>query len=656
MTRSARVSTVRSAWHRLIHRRADTGPEPGAAPVRAGRRPLALAVASVVVMAAACTANTGGGTGNAGGTGDTGGGATGGNQPASSKFLSYAPCCSWNATWSFNPYNVNGLTMQNDFISMRLAIQKFPSLTDYEPQLAESWTTKGDELTVKLRPGVKWQDGTPVTSKDLYATAILNGTRGDAFWNDITDVTAPTEDTVVFTLRKGQPLALAENDILANIVTYPASIYGKYATEDLKKDLIAYYEDFRADPDKAAKTDESKRISAAFKQVASLKVPKLIGNGPFQLQNITTSQAKLVKWDGFYAADKIAVAGINYSNGSNQTIYPQLLSGRAQFSNVYLPPPLLQRWGKTKDADVATPLAFGFVMSFNSHAYPFDKKEVRQALAYLIPRQQMTEAAYGTDKQAGGTWKEVNTGISPTLEGLYLTPDQIGKLNKYPVDEAKATALLESVDFRKQGDQWLMPNGKPFTVAFTANADTSDIVTAFTSAAKALSAFGIKSSVKATTGAQQDADQHNGDFQIGMNFVGGNNPLGMYSTMMGTANNYSDQGNYAGKRGLGFGPKVDVPGLGNVNVPATIDDQLAATEPGPKMKELTWNWAQLVNDEVPYIWYATKLYQFSYLSKDFDNWPPKDDQGSSPLWDIMGANLSGGMVLAMEQGYIRPKG
>jgi peptide/nickel transport system substrate-binding protein len=99
-----------------------------------------------------------------------------------------------------------------------------------------------------------------------------------------------------------------------------------------------------------------------------------------------------------------------------------------------------------------------------------------------------------------------------------------------------------------------------------------------------------------------------------------------------------------------------VPGLGNVNVPATIDDQLAATEPGPKMKELTWDWAQLVNEDVPYIWYATKLYQFSYLSKDFDNWPPKDDQGSSPLWDIMGANLSGGMVLAMEQGYIRPKG
>lgn len=538
---------------------------------------------------------------------------------------------------------------------MRLAIQQHPSLTEYVPQLAESWTVEGDRLSVHLRPGVKWQDGTPVTSKDLYATAILNGTRGDAFWNDITDVTAPTEDTVVFTLRKGQPVALAQNDILANIITYPASIYGKFATENLKQDLISYYDIYRKNPDRAAKTSEYKRIGDTFKQLAALKVPKLIGNGPFQLENITTSEAKLAKWDGFYAADKIQVAGIDYFNGSNQTIYPLLLSGRAQFSNVYLPPPLLERWSKTENANVATPSAFGFVMSFNSHAYPFNLKEVRQALAYLIPRQQITEAAYGTAKEAGGAWKEVNTGISPTLEGLYLKPEQVSQLNPYPVNPAQATSLLESVNFRKEGDQWLMPNGKPFTVAFTANSDTSDIVTSFNSAAKALTAFGIKSSVKATTGAQQAADQSNGDFQVGMNFVGGNNPLNMYAQMLGSPNNFPDQGNYAGKRGLGFGPKADVPGLGTVNVPATIDSQLAATEPGPRMNELTWAWAQLVNDEVPYIWYATKLYQFSYSTKDFDNWPPKNEQNSSPLWDIVGANLSGGMVLAMEQGYIRPK-
>lgn len=611
---------------------------------RRGRRWSSVAAVGValIMVVTACTANNGGGTGN-GPTAPPG---------VSKEYLNYAPCCSWNSTWSYNPYNVNGLAIQNDFIVQRLAIQKFPSLTEYIPQLADTWSVDGDKMTVHLRAGVKWQDGTPVTSKDLYDTALLDGTRGDGFWNDITAVSAPTEDTVVFTLRPGQPADLAYNDILANIFVYPSSVYGSFVTPELEKDVPAYFTAFQKDPAKAAKMDAFGRMGKVFKKLAALKVDKLIGNGPFQLDNITTAQAKLSKWDGFYAADKIKVAGINYANGSNQTIYPQLFAGRADFSNVYLPPPILKRWGQTDGSQLALPQAFGFVLSFNNHQYPLNLTPVRQALAYVIPRQQMSEAAYGTDKGAGGTWKEVNTGISPALESLYLTPDQVGSLNKYPVDPQKATSLLQTAGFTKSGSQWVMPDGKPFTMTLTVNSDTSDIVTAFNSAAKALTDFGIKASVNATTGAQQDADQRNGDFTAGMNFVGGNNPLGMYQAVMGSGNNFSSQGNYAGKRGIGVGPTVDVPGLGKVDAVKTLDQQARNVAPDQKMKDLTWDWAQYVNRDVPYIWYATKQYQFSYSTKRFDNWPPKDDKGSSELWDIIGSNLNGGMVLAMEQGYI----
>ena len=70
---------------------------------------------------------------------------------------------------------------------------------------------------------------------------------------------------------------------------------------------------------------------------------------------------------------------------------------------------------------------------------------------------------------------------------------------------------------------------------------------------------------------------------------------------------------------------------------------------------LVWDWAQLVNDQVPYIWYATKVYQFPYSTKNFTNWPPKDKNGTSQLWDIIGANMSGGVSLALQQGYINGK-
>jgi peptide/nickel transport system substrate-binding protein len=617
------------------------------------KRLVAVAAAgAAMTMAAACTA----GTATSGNGGNAGGNAGGNSsQGAAAPYLSYSPCCSWNTTWSYNPYNVNALGIQNDFITLRLAIQNYPSLTDYTPQLADSWKVENNKLIVHIREGAKWQDGSPVTSKDVYDTAILDGTRGDGFWNDITGVKATDDHTVEFSLVKGQPIPLAENDILANILPYPSSVYGKFVTPQLEKDVPAYFAANKKDPDKAAKMPEFKRMGQTFKKLAAEKVDKLIGDGPFKLENITTKEAKLSKWDGFWGADKIKIGGLDYLNGANQTIYPQLFSNRADFSNVYLPPPILKRWSSTPNAHTALPLAFGFVLGFNNHEYPFNIKEVRQALAYVIPRKQMSDAAYGTAQGAGGTWKEVNTGISPTMEKLYLPQDKIDQLNKYPVDPAKATQLLESKGFKKKGGQWMMPNGKPFKMTLTANADTSDIVTSFDSAAKALTAFGIKADVNATSGAQQDADQHNGDFDAGMYFVGGNDPLNQFDAMLGTGQNYSSSGNYAGKRGLGFGPKVNVPGLGTVEINTTLDRQARQVAPGPKLKELTWDYAQMVNEQVPYIWYATKVYQFSYSDKNFTNWPPTDKNGSSPLWDIIGANMSAGMSLALQQGYVVPK-
>ncbi|GAB3915715.1 hypothetical protein GCM10011575_22410 [Microlunatus endophyticus] len=623
----------------------------------AGRRqrPLAkkrllavVAAGAAVSVAAACSAGTAAGGGSAGGN-------SGSGQSGAAPYLSFSPCCSWGTTWSNNPYNVNQLGIQNDFITLRLAVQNYPSLTDYTPQLASSWDVKGDQLTVHLHQGAKWQDGTPVTSKDVYDTALLDGTRGDGFWNDITGVKATDDSTVVFTLRKGQPVPLAENDILANILPYPSSVYGKFVTPQLEKDVPAYFVEYQKDPDKAGKMPEYKRMGKVFQNLAAEKVDKLIGDGPFQLDNITTKEAKLSKWSGFWGADKIKIGGINYLNGANETIYPQLFSNQADFSNVYLPPPILKRWKSTSNANTALPLSFGFVLGFNSHKYPFNMKEVRQALAYVIPREQMSQASYGTGQGAGGTWKQVMTGISPTMEKLYLSQDKINQLNKYPVDAAKATQLLESKGFKKQGGKWIMPNGKPFTMTFTANADTSDVVTSFNSAAKALTAFGIKSDVNATSGAQQDADQHNGNFDAGMYFVSGVDSLSELDNILGTAQNFPTGGNYAGKRGLGFGPKVDVPGLGSENIATALDSQARNVGPGPKLNELTWDYAQMVNDQVPYIWYATKVYQFTYSTKNFTNWPPVDKSGTSPLWNIVGANMSAGISLALQQGYIAPK-
>lgn len=610
---------------------------------RPARRLSFVAACLAIVLTAAACGSTGSPSASSGGS-------------SSNDYLAFSPCCSWGTTWSYNAYNADGLGIADNLINLPLAVQNYPSLTSFTPELAKTWSVGGDSLTVHLRPGVKWQNGQPVTSKDVYDTVLLDGTNGSVFWNDITNVSTPNSSTVVFTLRNGESPVLAEDDLFGNLYVYPSSVYGKFVTPSLKSDEVAYFREDATDPNAASKMPQYKAMGSLFQRLAAAPVNTLIGDGPFKLEGITTSEAKLAKWGGYWDASQVHVPGIDYYNDQNSAIYPQLFSGTAQFSNVYLPPAIIKKWESTPDSHTALPLAFGFVLEFNNAKYPLNETKVRQALAYVINRQTITDAAYGTSVNRGGSPSVTPDGLPPTIQSLYLTKSQIASLNTYATNQAKATSLLESAGFHKRNGQWIMPNGKPFTLSLVANTATSDIVESFDSAATELSAFGIHSSVSAVEGAEVTTDQYDGSFDAISVFDGSYNPLSIYNTMLGTGNNFLTLGNYAGKRGMGFGPVENVPGLGRVDVPSTITHEQSSVAPGPQMDKLVYDWARLVDQQVPYLWYATKVYQFSYSTKDFTDWPPLNAQHTSPVWNIVSANMEAGLLVALNDGYIRPAG
>ncbi|MBT3274925.1 MAG: ABC transporter substrate-binding protein [Spirochaetales bacterium] len=79
---------------------------------------------------------------------------------------------------------------------------------EYEPDLAESWTVSADQLTItyKLRKGLKWSDGTPITAGDwAYAREIaflegIEGSNADGYYvGDVpAEVIAVDDMTVQF--------------------------------------------------------------------------------------------------------------------------------------------------------------------------------------------------------------------------------------------------------------------------------------------------------------------------------------------------------------------------------------------------------------------------------------------------------------------------
>lgn len=82
-----------------------------------------------------------------------------------------------------------------------------------------------------------------------------------------------------------------------------------------------------------------------------------------------------------------------------------------------------------------------------------------------------------------------------------------------------------------------------------------------------------------------------------------------------------------------------------------LDKQARTVPPGKKMKDLTWSWARLVNDDLPYLQYANKTYQFSYMKTNYTKYPSDD----SPLWDMISNSMTDGFVQAMRKGYIQPR-
>src|SRR5262249_16366603 len=94
------------------------------------------------------------------------------------------------------------------------------SLQGVVPDLAEgwSWSEDGNELTFKLRQGVKWHDGRPLTSADVKCTwDLLQGKAAEKFrgnprkawYRNLDHVSTNGDREAVFHLKRPQPAFVA---------------------------------------------------------------------------------------------------------------------------------------------------------------------------------------------------------------------------------------------------------------------------------------------------------------------------------------------------------------------------------------------------------------------------------------------------------------
>lgn len=252
------------------------------------------------------------------------------------------------------------------------------------PQMVEAYTVSPDGLkyTFTLRPGLKFHDGTPVTTKDVIPS-IKRLFATDTLAQKVADVTASLEavDARTFTLTLKQSYPWVE-----------FSLAGVHDTTGIMREKEAVI-----DP--------------------ATSVTETIGSGPFTFNKAEWVPGAKVVYDkfkdyvprtepasGMAGAKIVKVDRIQYVVIPDPaTQFAALVKGEVD----YLDEPsldLIPTVAKNPDIVVGEvfPLGFYGVIRPNSLYPPFNNVKARQALAMMVDQREYAQAAYGDPK----FWRE----------------------------------------------------------------------------------------------------------------------------------------------------------------------------------------------------------------------------------------------------------
>ena len=280
--------------------------------------------------------------------------------------------------------------------------------TDFSPrpEIAESWEVSedGKTWTFKIREGVKWQDGEPLTAKDVAFTFnyIVENELStlDVYTRGIVGAEAPDDVTCVITTDR--PKA----NMLSTVVPIlPEHIWSKISGKD------------------AASTYRND--------------PPIIGSGPFQV--VEWQKGKFLRleankdyWGGAPKVDELIFE--NYRNPD--TMSADLKSGGIDAA-IELPLAQVPSLQSTPNLTVLkgthwrfNELGFNCYDSPNSLGNPvlLDEK-FRQALSWAIDRQKICDVAFFGQADVGST-------LLPPYSAFHYEP-AAGELFTYDPEEAK---------------------------------------------------------------------------------------------------------------------------------------------------------------------------------------------------------------------------
>lgn len=318
----------------------------------------------------------------------------------------------------------------------------------YNNRLAESVEVSEDKLkyTFKLKPGVTYSDGTPVTVKDyafamkVYHDSSYDGQsdllsvhiKGGKEYNegkakDISGIKVIDDHTIEIEVTEANAMT---KDNLGTIPFVPEAYYGK----GYKQGNLEYMKDLHAKP---------------------------IGSGQYVLKSFSPGQEVVLEANPNYFLGAPKIKNVIYKTTTEETRLAMFQSGEIDMDMVTVNEDNVEALKEMGflDINIFPTNGYGYV-AMNHKDPKFQDPKVRQALIYGLNRAEVVEIIYGqyanviNIPQSSESWAFTNEGIEP-----------------YEFDMEKAKQLLDEAGWAPGADGIREKDGKKFEIHFSATAD-----------------------------------------------------------------------------------------------------------------------------------------------------------------------------------------
>lgn len=449
------------------------------------------------------------------------------------------------------------------------------------PMIGESYTYNADgkELTIKLRSGLKWSDGQPLTAADVVFTLGYGPNKTEHL------LSAKATDDTTLVLTYDTPQFTNASTLLGATMIVPKHVWSKVSN---------YMKETNSNP---------------------------VGSGAYVVK--TTSDASYTLTANSAYRDPVPITNVQFLGiDSNQSGQDLLTTGQIDWTGMFVANPdsvtntgAIATMNQQQDPTTIITCADAAKGCKGDQTDP----AVRQAINVAIDRSQLAEKA----------WVNLVGKANPAFvllprDSKWLTDQSLAE-SPQSTDIAKAAQILEAAGYTKDAKGFYGKGGKEINLDLFSPDGWTDYNDAAKLIAEQAGKAGIKITPRTVSEAEYWTPVTNGDFQMAMYGL-------TQSVVADPFSNYDQYFNGKSTAKVGSAPVrgQNYARYSNPSVDAAVEAAAATNDEAIKKAEYAKIQAAIATD-LPYIPVVLNASQAFFNTKNFSGWPNDGDLYADPL-------------------------